>query len=150
MICFENELSDMLALKFWSDRASIVTAFVAMFALILAFFQLKATKKEARKALAYSLYQNYLSLCFNNEIMSYGNENIIKNDIKIYSKYPWFIAQMLFSFEQILKIENNKYWKTAIESQLNKHRWYLIKSKSVHRDEWNKELRFILNNITKE
>lgn len=148
MTCFEFSLAELLTFSFWNDRASIITAAIATLALAIAVCQLYINRYESRRNTAYSIYQEYLKLCFEYADLSYGKQSDILINGKINNKYPWFIAQMLFAFEQILEIDkNDENWNVAIASQLKKHQWYLKKSKSVERNEWNEKLKDIIKKL---
>lgn len=113
--------------------------------------QLRSGRKESRRATAYSTYQEYLKLCFENAMLAYGNQEELMQNGKIVKEYPWFVSQMLFAFEQIL--ENDKFdeqWKTSIKSQLERHAWYLKRSNTVNRNEWSCELKSMINDVTAE
>ncbi|CAI1841786.1 hypothetical protein [Serratia ficaria] len=149
MICLDMDIAQLLTYKFWNDRANIITACIAIIALSFTIKQLRASRRESRRATAYNTYQEYLKLCFENPEFAYGKENEIRKNGRIDNKYPWFISQMLFAFEQIL--ENDKCdseWKTSIKSQLLLHSWYLRVSKSANREEWSKELKNIISEIS--
>ena len=150
MICFDTSFAQILNLEFWNERASLIMIVIAGCALIFTAVQLVSGRKESRRSSAYSAYQSYLKLCFDNSKLAFGDEKSISNENGVDPKYPWFIAQMLFSFEQILEINQDEEWNIAIKSQLNKHRWFLRKSKSANRDEWSNELKALLNEIINE
>jgi len=150
MICFDTSFAQILNLEFWNERSDLIMIAIATFALLFTGGQLVSGRKESRRSSAYSAYLAYLKLCFDNSKLAFGDEGIIRNKNGVDPKYPWFIAQMLFSFEQILEIDQNEEWNTAIKSQLNKHRWFLIISNSVKRGEWSYELNSLLDEIIKE
>ena len=150
MICFDTSFAQILNLEFWNERVALIMMVIAGCALIFTAFQLVSGRKESRRSSAYSAYQAYLKICFDNSKLAFGDEKIIRNGNKLDPKYPWFIAQMLFSFEQILEIDQGEEWDIAIKSQLNKHRWFLIRSNSVNRGEWSCKLKCLLNQVIKE
>lgn len=149
MICLDVDIAQFMTYKFWNDRANIITACIAIIALAFTIIQLRANKREARRATAYNTYQEYLRLCFDNPKLSYGKENEIKKIDGIDIKYPWFISQMLFAFEQILENDTcNLEWEISIKSQLLRHSWYLRKSESANRNEWNIKLKNIIQEVS--
>ncbi|ASM17945.1 TPA: hypothetical protein ACF2D8_002309 [Serratia marcescens] len=149
MICLDIDAAQFLTYKFWNERAAIITALIAATALIFTIKQLRANKRESRRATAYNAYQEYLKLCFENTNFSYGKESDIIEDGGIDKKYPWFISQMLFTFEQILENDTCDFeWEISIKSQLSRHSWYLRKSKSANSNEWSTKLKKIINEVS--
>ncbi|MFM9801358.1 hypothetical protein ACKKBJ_20215 [Aeromonas dhakensis] len=146
MICLDTNTAQFLTFEFWNDRADIIMAIVAILALIITLNQLRSGRQESRRATAYTTYQEYLKNCVENPKLAYGNKNDIILDSIANAKYPWFISQMLFTFEQILEtaMPDNQ-WKTAIQAQLERHAWYLEKSNTVKRKEWSSSLMALLN-----
>ncbi|MGQ6251068.1 hypothetical protein ACUNF8_25035 [Serratia sp. IR-2025] len=149
MICLDVDIAQFMTYKFWNERADIITGCIAAIALLFTIIQLRANKREARRATAYNTYQEYLRLCFDNPKLAYGKENEIRKFDGIDIKYPWFISQMLFAFEQILENDMcDPEWETSIKSQLLRHSWYLKNSKSANRNEWNIKLKSIIKEVS--
>ncbi|HIF9454769.1 TPA: hypothetical protein ACX6SO_003492, partial [Photobacterium damselae] len=144
MICLDTNAARLLTFDFWNDRADIIMMVIASIALVFTIKQLLSARKESRRATAYATYQEYLKLCFENPTLAYGNQSkIIQND-QTNPKYPWFVSQMLFAFEQILETDkSDDQWLVSIESQLERHAWYLKNSSTANRLEWNEELKAI-------
>lgn len=146
MICFTSEIGYYMTFDFWNKRADIIVAVIAFLALLFTFFQINISKRESRRATAFSAYNEYLQLCFDFPNYSYGSKSIIMHAGKVEIQYPWFISRMLFCFEQILVVEkDNKQWLIALESQLTKHSWYLKNSNSIKRKEWSKNLQELID-----
>ncbi|KAE8177703.1 hypothetical protein GLP21_05230 [Photobacterium carnosum] len=151
MICLDTNIAQLLTFEFWNDRADIIMTLIAGIALLFTIIQLRSGRKESRRATAYSTYQEYLKLCFDNVVLAYGNKNEIIKNGEITKEYPWFVSQMLFAFEQILENDNSdEQWKVSIKSQLKRHAWYMKRSNTANRDEWNNELRIIINEVIAE
>lgn len=149
MTCLDTSIAQFFTLQFWNDRADIIMSVIAAVALAFTIKQLKSSRKESRRTTAYSTYQEYLRLCFDNPKFAYGNKNEIVLNGKTEEQYPWFVSQMLFAFEQILETDkSDNQWKTAIEAQLKRHAWYLKKSTSANREEWSTELSVIIKRVT--
>lgn len=141
-MCFDFGAAQFLSFDFWDARADIFVMIIAFFALVFAIIQILSSRNEARRATAYASYQSYLNLCFEHPQLARGTKVDITSDPATYSKYRWFIAQMLFCFEQVLDAEpNSDTWNEAIKSQLKRHAWHLEVSKSVTRKEWSSRLR---------
>lgn len=134
--------------NFWIAIANATMALTAIFAACLARKQLKSTNTETRKATAHAIYDDYLTLCFNHPLFSYGDQSAIKKNGKDYEQYRWFIAKMLFAFEQILDVmPENQQWNITIKNQLSRHSWHLINSHSIKRKEWNNNLQKLLSEV---
>lgn len=141
-MCFDFGAAQFLSFEFWNARADIFVMIIAFLALVFAIIQILSSRNEARRTTAYASYQNYLNLCFEYPELARGSKVDITRDPATYSQYRWFIAQMLFSFEQVLDAEPNSHtWDEAIKSQLRRHLWHLETSKSVARKEWSPRLR---------
>ena len=147
MKCFNISWSTLLDASLWASWSTIGMFIVAATAVVVAYRQLRSSKQESRRASAYAAYKEFLRLCFDHPDLAYGNEESIKECEKNYVQYRWFIAQMLFTFEQILKVlPNDPEWKTTISNQLKKHIWHLKESSSVKREEWSEPLMQLLRN----
>ncbi|MCI1676697.1 MAG: hypothetical protein LKK36_19615 [Ewingella americana] len=141
MIFFELWFSDQFRLERLAEIATVITPIIAFGAIFFAKYQLISSRKDSRRSSAYSAYGNYLELCFNYPCYSggfdFGGDNGSVDSIK----YKWFVARMLFSFEQILDVcEPDDGWEKTILQQLKRHREQLKISGSVNRKEWSKDL----------
>lgn len=144
MTCFKTGLTALLDLSFWSGWANIVMAVVAVLALLFAKKQLESASKDSKRATAYSAYAEYLKLCMENESFARGIEIEITRNEDDYSKYRWFIANMLFAFEQVLEAcKDDTTWQETIRHQLKRHKWHLDKSGSAARPEWSNALKVL-------
>ena len=141
MICLDTKAAQLLTFEFWNERADIIMAIVAVLALILTLKQLRSGRLESRRATAYATYQEYLKNCAENPKLAFGNRNDIVLNGVTQEEYPWFVSQMLFTFEQVLETsKSDKQWKIAIQSQLRRHAWYIEKSNTISRKEWSDDL----------
>lgn len=141
MICFDVGWAYLADYQFWSDRAGIIAAAVAVVALFVAWYQVHAARKESRRSTAYAAYDNYLKLCMENQAFAIGDQNKITIDETTYYQYKWFIANMLFAFEQVLDAcKDDLTWERTVKSQLKRHKWHLEHSKSIQRKEWSDKL----------
>jgi len=150
MTCFNTGWAYLADYQFWDERTGIITAAVAVIALLIAWRQLWGSRKESRRATAYAAYSKFLELCEQNPNFAYAKEVAIKADSNKHIKYRWFVAQMLFAFEQILDVlPNDEKWNTTITNQLQKHCWHLKDSGSVKREEWNRPLQDLIEDVIK-
>lgn len=142
MTCFNTGWAYLADYQFWNERAGIITAAVAVIALFVAWYQVWAARRESRRATAYAAYDSYLKLCITKQDFSVGDEDKITADAETYNQYKWFVANMLFAFEQVLKAcKYDKTWKVTIKHQLKRHKWHLDNSGSAQRPEWSKQLK---------
>lgn len=128
----------------WAKWATIAVPIIATPATFIALLQVKTSRAESRIATAHNIYNSYLQLAMQHPDLASADSNAIDNAPM---KYKWFLASMLFSFEQILLVtKNQKDWVTAIKSQLKKHKDHLSVSSSVARGDWKP----VLTQIIKE
>lgn len=148
MTCFKTGWAALLDVSLWVSWANIGTCIVAIVAAGFAYNQWISSKNEARRATAYSAYSKFLELCQQSPDFAYANEDVIKANQKDYIQYRWFVAQMLFAFEQILDaLPSDPEWKVTISNQLKKHAWHFKGSSSVKRKEWSKPLQMLIEDV---
>ncbi|TKF32070.1 hypothetical protein FCV50_10530 [Vibrio kanaloae] len=151
MTCYETGLAALLDADLWVDWATIATPLIAIGALFFAYKQLKASRQDSMRSSAYSAYDDYLQLCLEKQKLSYGFNHESSFNQDEYDQYRWFIAKMLFTFEQILDVyKDDNDWNKTIASQLNKHKLHLGKSGSIKRNEWSKQLTSLIDQCIKE
>lgn len=142
MTCFNTGWGFLVDYQFWNERVGIITAIVATVALGFAWYQVVTGRRESRRATAYAAYDSYLKLCIEYQMFASGNEIEITNSVDNYYQYKWFVANMFFAFEQVLKAcKDDKTWEATIKHQLTRHKWHLDKSSSAKRAEWSDELK---------
>lgn len=128
--------------------STIAVPFIAFVALIVAIFQIKAGRNAAQRAAAYTIYQAYLRLAMDNPMFSSPDKEKITSNKELFSRYKWYVSNMLLSFEEILLISHRQNdWKTALESQLKTHAWYLVNSSSVRRGDWKPGLKLLIEGV---
>lgn len=119
---------------------------IAIFAAVIAIWQIRSSARVVRRAAAYNIYQEYLKLAIQHPILAYGNELAIKSDYETFSAYKWFIANMLLSFEEILcTCGKEADWAVAIAAQLRRHAWHLSVSSSIIAGQWKIELKELID-----
>lgn len=150
-MCFETGWAALLSADLWVKWATILMPFIAFFALCVAWYQLNSSRHESRASTAYAIYQQYLSLCLENPMLAKGDRKIVSRDDETLSRYKWFVSNMLFSFEQILRVASeDSDWKVAIKHQLSRHIWHLSDSGTVKRREWSDELMELIDSAVTE
>jgi hypothetical protein len=118
--------------------SGVVTATVAVLALIIAIVQIWTSKKSQRIATAKAIYREYLKLCFDNPDFSYRRTQPKDSGDKLFEKYAWFVSNMLFSCEEIyLHFPYDEKWKNAIILQCSYHSTYLNSEYFKKTDEMN-------------
>ncbi|MCL6262712.1 hypothetical protein [Craterilacuibacter sp. RT1T] len=131
----------------WVKWATIAVPAIAIPTAFIAFFQVKISRAESRIATAHNIYNAYLQLAMQNPDLASADSNAIASSPM---KYKWFLASMLFSFEQILLVTKNQNdWVIAIKSQLKKHKNHLSVSGSVARGDWKPELARLIKETVK-
>ncbi len=155
--CFKTGWSSLLDIALWSkwlsiasNLATVTTVIVAIIAAVIAYRQLLSNVKESKGSTANSIYQQYLHLCMEYPVFSFGMEKPDERNEE-YAKYCWFVSSMLFSFEQILEInEDDEKWLRTIESQLARHVSHLKSSSTVSDGHWNNNLEILINKVISE
>lgn len=134
----------------WGDLSGLATvniAFLTAFIVLFGMHQLNATKaqlEESKKvnirSLSHDSYSKYLQLALEHPNFAYPNPDFIKADQQIFSQYRWYVANMLFYFEEVLVVnDEDKNWSDAISKQIRIHRWYL-QSSNYKNQAWSQKL----------
>ena len=135
-----NEGGDKLKerLDFFSSVGTFGSFVVALVAAVYAYFQYRNNKRENRRALAYQNYSSFLLLSFNNTDLAKPSTSILSIKHPRNLQYKYFVANMLFAFEQIfLAVDGEEDWLNAMTTQLERHKAHLIISKSLEEKHWN-------------
>ncbi|MBQ4837708.1 hypothetical protein [Pseudoalteromonas luteoviolacea] len=148
MICFETGFAVLLNIETWKNWVPIISLFVAIGALGVAYWQVQVGRNTSASAQAHGIYQQYLTLCIAHPKFASGGyvpKNV--NDDE-YAKYTWFFSSMLFAFEQILEAKpNDEKWGETVKHQLEKHKVHLLKSRTAASNQWHESLEKIINEI---
>ena len=153
--CFEMGFAALLDVSLWvewlgilANPATFFGLFIAGVAAIYAIRQHRENIIESRRSVAYELYPQYLSLCFEHPEFARGFERPTKKYDIQYERYCWFISSALFAFEQILHTESQKNtWIKTIKSQLSFHKEHLIRSSTIRNELWDNDLQKIINEL---
>jgi hypothetical protein len=131
-----------MMLSEWAELSTVVTALVAVLALVGAIYQVRASRENQREATASALYAEYLSLAiqypkFAGACIQASREGEWTEE---FESYKWFVSLMLHACEQIVDLtQGDKGWEATIKAQLTYHRDHLL-SASFRRDYYSKEL----------
>lgn len=161
-----NEENDKTWVDIISAIGSLGSFAVAFSAVVYTYFQYKNNKKENRRSQAYQNYSLFLQLAFDNPKFANPTEglmcNSINEDLNIDKeemaaaksenlKYKYFVANMLFAFEQIfLVIGNEPDWQAVMRDHLLRHKNYLNNSKSIQNGHWNVKFRDFIKSTIQE
>jgi hypothetical protein len=107
----------------------IVTATVAVLALIGAIWQVVVSRSAQREATAAGLYGSYLALAVEYPKLAGAKVSIPQNHANFdeeFERYEWFVSVMLNAFEQIIEgTSGDDVWETTILDQMRFHSRYL-------------------------
>ena len=148
MTCFETGFAILLNIETWKNWVPIISLFVAIGALSIAFWQVQVGRNTSASAQAHGIYQQYLALCIAHPKLASGDYVAEgENDLE-YAKYTWFFSSMLFAFEQVLEAKpNDEKWDATIKSQLEKHKAHLVKSSTAASNHWHESLSKLISDI---
>lgn len=134
----KEEKKDTLSVL--ADIGTFGSFIVAIAAAIYALIQYIISKKENRRAQAYQNYSTFLQMAFDNPEFSNPSQALLQVKDHNNLKYKYFVANMLFAFEQIfLAVGNEKDWRAVMKGQLNRHAFYLKGSGTLKNEHWNKK-----------
>ncbi|ENM5912251.1 hypothetical protein I2709_000541 [Vibrio mimicus] len=107
----------------------LISAGVAIWAICVASKTIQENKEIAKKSVADTAYQTYLQLAMENADFARGYKATSEDDPK-YDQYVWYVARMMFCFEQIAEVEGS----------LKDSTWYktLIKHVGFHLEHFDK------------
>jgi len=111
----------------------LASAGVAIWAILVAKKTINENKEVAKKTVADTAYQTYLQLAMDFPEFAKGYKAVSDKDPK-YDKYVWYIARMVFCFEQIVEVEGNLKdgsWANTLEKHLKFHSEHFRKTKVV-------------------
>lgn len=157
LTCFKTGWSALFDVSLWikwlsiaSNIATVTAVIVAIIAATIAYKQLLSNVRESKSSTANNIYQQYLHLCMEHPNFSFGMEKPDERSEE-YATYCWFVSSMLFSFEQVLEInEDDEKWVKTIESQLVRHASHLKSSTTVSEGYWNSNLEELINKVIRE
>ena len=143
---------------FWAGVSGLAAANSAILTLAIVWFglsQLNAARKQLTIAndqlriakisnirlMSHNAYSEYLKLTLQFPQFANPDSFSIESDRKLYSHYRWFIANMLFYFEEVLLAnDKDKNWGEAITSQIKIHHWHFTKGQRYKNQGWSDEL----------
>ena len=121
--------------KLATIASPLVSTGVAIWAILVAKRTIRESKEIAKKTVADTAYQTYLQLAMENPNFAKGySADCRKERDPKYDEYVWYIARMVFCFEQIVEVEGNlkdSSWTNTLEKHLGFHSEHFKKSKIV-------------------
>jgi hypothetical protein len=101
--------------------ATVVAALVAILATCIAVLALLTGRNSQREATAKDIYRDYLKLAFDNPEIAIAH----RADRGQEEKYQWFVAFLLTSCDEIVRImPRDKTWRKGIRIDLKPHLEY--------------------------
>lgn len=121
--------------KLATIASPLVSAGVAVWAILVAKATISENKEIAKKTIADTAYQAYLKLAMENPQFSKGySANSTQERDPMYDQYVWYVARMIFCFEKIIEVEGNlkdSSWANTLEKHLKFHSEHFKKTKVV-------------------
>lgn len=121
--------------KLATIASPLVSAGVAIWAILVAKATINESKESAKKTIADTAYQAYLQLAMENPQFAKGYKADCRHDRDpMYDKYIWYVARMIFCFEKIIEVEGNlkdSSWGNTLEKHLKFHSEHFKKTKVV-------------------
>lgn len=116
----------------------LISAGVAIWAIRVATKTIKENKEIAKKTVADTAYQTYLQLAMEYPEFAKGYTADTRIDTDpIYGKYVWYVARMMFCFEQIIEVEGNikdSTWYKTLIKHIGSHLEHFDKSNAVEEE----------------
>ncbi len=122
--------------EFITAVATSILAFVAVLALVEAWWQISVSQRLGREATAIHILHEYEKLCF--EYPKFANTKLlgtdainfedrhINGDKILFEKYQWFVALMLEACDEMIHaFGKEKDWKRYLIHHLEYHKPYL-------------------------
>jgi len=143
----------------WADLSSLATIDIALLTIFIVFFggfQFIATKEQAEEAkehnkntLAHTAYSEYLKLTLQFPDFAHPEASKIIQNYKVYNQYRWYIANMLFHFEEVLlAVGKDKDWETTLKYQIKMHSWHICRNDNYKTQGWDKQLEDLIGKVT--
>ncbi|MBQ0436810.1 restriction endonuclease [Providencia rettgeri] len=121
--------------KLATIASPLISGGVAIWAILVAKKTINENKEIAKKSIADTAYQAYLQLAMENPKFSkgYRADSRLERD-PVYDQYVWYVARMIFCFEQIIEVEGNlkdSSWENTLKKHLKFHSEHFKKTKVV-------------------
>lgn len=115
----------------------IMSGAVAVWAVCVAKKTIRENKEIAKKTVADTAYQDYLQLAMENPEFAKGYVADSRSERDpIYDRYVWYVARMIFCFEQIVEVEGSlkdSSWANTLKEHLGYHSEHFKKTKVVEK-----------------
>lgn len=124
--------------KLATIASPLVSAVVAIWAILVAMATINENKEIAKKTIADTAYQEYLQLAMENPQFSKGyNVDCRLERDPMYDQYVWYVARMIFCFEKIIEVDRNlkdTSWENTLKKHLKFHSEHFKKTKVVEEE----------------
>ncbi|WP_421413540.1 restriction endonuclease [Serratia plymuthica] len=121
--------------KLATIASPLVSAGVAIWAILVAKATISESKEIAKKTIADTAYQAYLQLAMENPHFSKGYTADGRHERDpMYDQYVWYVARMIFCFEKIVEVKGNfkdESWEKTLKKHLKFHSAHFKKTKVV-------------------
>jgi len=112
----------------YGNAAQIVSALVAVAALIGIYWQVQINLAASRENSAREIYRAYLQLAVQNPELAQADIDHIHSPTEL-ARYGWLVSYLLYSCEQImLNFPGDPEWHRACLTQLSYHASYMCRS----------------------
>jgi len=143
----------------WADFSALATVDIALLTIFIVFFggfqfiatkeQAEETKENNKNILAHTAYSEYLKLTLQYPDFAHPEASEIIKNYKVYNQYRWYIANMLFHFEEVLlAVGNDKDWETTLKYQIEMHSWHICRNDNYKTQGWDEKLENLIGKVT--
>ena len=111
--------------KYFGNGAQITSALVALFALGGIFYQVQLAQNNAQLANARQLYQAYSNATLTYPDLTSPDYDKLKQDRTELLRYKAFVGHMLFAYDEMFLISDEREWVATFLYDLPPHMKYL-------------------------
>ena len=119
----------------WGNVAQMVSAIVALCAVVGVIVQLYLISSNARAASARQVYMSYSEATLKYPELSQPNLEKIKSDPVEYMRYKNFVGQMLFAYDEILSVYDTAEWRKSFNGEFQYHLRFICEDTTPALDE---------------
>ncbi|MBV8793284.1 MAG: hypothetical protein JO237_14685 [Pseudolabrys sp.] len=106
----------------FGNLSQVVSAVAAAGALAFVAYQVSLIEVNTRKSSARSVYQNYVNASLSHpEYLKPADYAAIKRDPVKFEQYKFYVAQMLFAYDEMIAAAGEKSWISSFTYELPDH-----------------------------